>query len=307
MTSELQARRVLLDTDIGSDVDDLLALALALSSPEIRLEAVTTVSLDAQQRARLAMKVLKTAGRDDVPVISGLSKPLLRKGEVVWGRYDGHAIDISEIPEPTRGDAVGFLVSSIMDSPGELTLLTIGPLTNIAAALITEPALARKVKECFIMGGIVYNTPNHNDLREYNVSSDPEASSIVFTSGMPITMVGLDVTLKVALDRACIKRISASRRPLALLAASAAADYQEKVVKRPWNHLHDPLTVGVLVDKTLVQTESMTVSLETHGALTNGWVVAKRAPPESPNCVEAAVGVDAEQFLDFFEKRLTRS
>ncbi|MEM3046214.1 MAG: nucleoside hydrolase [Candidatus Bathyarchaeia archaeon] len=300
-------KRVLLDTDIGTDVDDLLALALALNSSEIKLEGVMTVSLEAEKRTRLAMKVLRTAGRTDVPVVTGLSKPLLRKGEAVWGRYDGHGVNISDIPEPPRGNAVGFLVSSIMGSPGELTLLTVGPLTNIAAALIMEPAIARNVKDCFIMGGIVYKTPDRNDLREYNVSSDPEAANIVFSSGMPITMVGLDVTLKVALDRARIERISASKRPLASLAASAAVNYQERMVKRPWNHLHDPLTVGALIDRSLVKTRTMTVALETRGALTDGWMVAKNAQKGTGNCVEVAVEVETERFLDFFEERLARS
>jgi purine nucleosidase len=278
-----------------------------LNSPEIKLEGVTTVSLEAEKRTRLALKVLRTAGRTDVPVVTGLSKPLLRKGEAVWGHYNGHGVDISDIPESPAGNAMDFLVSSIMGSPGELTLLTVGPLTNVAAALIVEPAVARNVKDCFIMGGIVYKTPDRNDLREYNVSSDPEASNIVFSSGTPITMVGLDVTLKVALDRARIERISASKRPLASLSASAAANYQEKVVKRPWNYLHDPLTVGALIDKSFVKTRTVTVALETRGALTDGWMVARNAPKGALNCVEAAVEVDAERFLDFFEERLARS
>jgi len=301
----MTAKRVLLDTDIGTDVDDLLALALALSSPEIGLEGITTVSLEAEKRARLALKELKIAGRSDVPVVAGLSKPLLRQGEQVWGRYDGHGVDISDIPEPPQTRAVDFLLSRVTGSPGELTLLTIGPLTNIAAALITEPRLAGSVKECLIMGGVVCRTLDRDDLREYNVSSDPEAAKIVFSSGMPITMVGLDVTLKVALDRARLERIKASGRALATLAASAAIDYQDRVVKRPWNHLHDPLTVGVLIDRSFVKTRTMAISMETRGDETDGWMVAKRARPGSPKSVEAAVEVDAERFLDFFEQRLT--
>jgi len=301
----LTAKRVLLDTDIGTDVDDLLALALALNSAEIRLEGVTTVSLEPENRAKLAMKALRAAGQTDVPVFAGLSKPLLRDGEAVWGRYDGHGVDIVDMPEPPQTNAVEFLVSQITGSPGELTLVTIGPLTNIAAALIIEPGLARNVKECFIMGGIVCKTLDHDDLREYNVSSDPEAANIVFSSGMPITMVGLDVTLQVALDRRRLERINASKRPLALLAASAAIDYQERVVKRPWNHLHDPLTVGAIVDRSFIKTRSMSVSLETRGAQTDGWMVAKNAPRGSPRCVDADVEVEAGRFLTFFEERLT--
>ncbi|MEM2926279.1 MAG: nucleoside hydrolase [Candidatus Bathyarchaeia archaeon] len=304
----MKPKKVLLDTDIGSDVDDLLALILALKSPELDVEGVTTVGLDADRRARLAQRVLRTLNREDIPVVAGLSRPILRDPEKVWGPYDGHGIDISDelLKEPVSSlKAIDFIVSKVLEFRKEIALITLGPLTNIAIALLVEPCLKEALKECFVMGGVIEKTVGRSALREYNVSSDPEAANIVFSSRMAMTIVGLDVTLRVPLSRERLDKIGMSRSLGAKLAFQAAMNYQERVVRHPWNYLHDPLTVGVAIDRSFVKTKKMHVRLETKGSLTDGWVVADESSPEDSEAPDVAIEVNADRFLDFFVERIS--
>jgi purine nucleosidase len=304
----MKPKRILLDTDIGTDVDDLLALLLALKSPELILEGVMVVGREAHRRARLAKKVLKTLKREDIPVMVGLSRPLLRDPEKVWGPYDGHGIDVSDvIPDQSTSafKAIDFIIAKASEFPREITLITLGPLTNIAIALILEPRLKEYLKECFVMGGIVQKGLGRNILREYNVSSDPEAANIVLSSGIPMTIVGLDVTLRVPLNRERLEKIGESKSPAAQLAFHAAKDYQERVVRHPWNYLHDPLTVGVAIERGFVRTRRMRIHVETQGIFTDGWIVAEECPQEVLEAPEVAVDVKAEDFLEFFVDRVS--
>ncbi|MBS7609029.1 nucleoside hydrolase [Candidatus Bathyarchaeota archaeon] len=304
----MKPKKVLLDTDIGSDVDDLLALILAVKSPELDIEGVTTVGLDADRRARLAQRILRTLNREDIPVMVGLSRPIVRDPQKVWGPYDGHGIDISNelLKQPLSPlKAIDFLVSKVLEFREEITLITLGPLTNIAIALLVEPCLTKVIRECFIMGGVIQKTLGRSALREYNVSSDPEAANIVFSSRMPMTIVGLDVTLQVPLNRERLMKIGMARSPGAKLAFQAAMNYQERVVMHPWNYLHDPLTVGVAIERSFVKTRKMHIRIETKGSLTDGWVVSDNGSPEDSEAPEVAIEVNSEGFLDFFVERVS--
>jgi len=306
-------RRVILDTDIGTDVDDACALALALRSPEIRLEAVTVVYGDVELRARIVRKLLAIAGPKyaDVPVGKGVGQPLLGKRPVYWAGHEGQGIlgpDEPPMP-PDTPHAVDLIVSTVLDNPGEITLLSIGPLTNLATAVVREPTLSHRVKEVILMGGVVRLGDSLSfPWAEHNIRCDPEAAHIVFSAGWPITMVGLDVTLQVTIQREQLRRLSAVDSPL----NRAVVDQLDRYMTncgRNFTYLHDPLALAVAIDPSLVRLVPMHVDVETRGEFTSGATVAclpsKSDPRSEPNA-NVAVAVDVNRFLEFFFGRLSR-
>ncbi|MFQ6094757.1 MAG: nucleoside hydrolase, partial [Candidatus Bathyarchaeia archaeon] len=235
-------RKVILDTDIGSDVDDALALALALKSGEIQLEAVTIVYGDVDLRSKIALKMLKLAGVRGIPVAKGIEKPLLRERAIFWTGREGEGIlkpeDHALKADPIH--AVDLIISKVMSMRKEITLITIGPLTNLAVAIIKEPSIVENVKEVFVMGGVTRLIDGLNlPYREHNINCDPEAAKIVFNSGLPITMVPLDVTLKVAINREDLKRIASVHTPFTDAIVSMVEHYLD-FQKRDYTWLHDP-------------------------------------------------------------------
>jgi purine nucleosidase len=229
--------RVILDTDIGSDVDDLMALTLLLGTPSVELVGVTTVYGDTALRARLAKRVLRMAGRD-VPVHAGLRAPLSGR-DVWWAGHEGALHPDLDAETYDSDDAVRYLVDTVLSSPGEIELIAIGPLTNIAAALVAEPRFAGAVGRVWIMGGdFADDTPEHNLL------SDADAARIVFDSGMTITITGLEVTRRIDIRAAELERIERAGALGALIRAEIEqwwAFWNEE-----WNVPHDPVTVLTL-------------------------------------------------------------
>ena len=194
-------QRLLIDTDTASD--DAVALLMALRTPGIHLEAITVVAgnvpmLQGVQNALYTVELCQAK----VPVYAGLSKPLLRPLETAQFVHGEDGMGDIGLPlqgrEPAVGHAVDVLIRIILDNPGEITLVTLGPLSNVAVALLREPSLANKVERCVCMGGTSDNHGNMGLVGEYNIWADPEAAKIVFESGMPITMVGWGISRKYA-------------------------------------------------------------------------------------------------------------
>jgi purine nucleosidase len=287
--------RIILDTDIGTDVDDALALLLALASPEVALEGVTLVHADVDTRAKIALKVLRLAGRTEVPVCKGVSLPLLRERKITWLGHEGEGIDFFDVralpPDPRR--APDFIADSVTAAPGEVTLVPVGPLTNIAAAIILDPRVAETTKEIIVMGGCRGEIDGWR--AEHNIASDPEAGRVVFGSGAPITMVGLDVTLQVTIDAANVARVRAVETPLAALTAHML-DQWLGAVRRDYTYLHDPLALALTIDRSLVTTQAMQVTIDADGRTVCS---ASRQPN-----AQVAVAVDAPRFEAFFVERL---
>jgi len=229
-----RVHRIILDTDLsmgvpGSNVDDGLALALAVAHPEISLELVTTVhgNTDVETATRLTTDLLAVLQRPDLRVVRGAG---------------------SAGAAPSA--AAEAIVELVMGSPGGITLVPIGPLTNIAAALTREPRVAGAVREVVLMGGSYFGTGNRRGLPgEFNVWSDPEAASQVFSCGAPVRAVGLDVTLQVRLTREDTAALRRSGRTFGVLAADAAdawigyLDAQDRLEHRGTCPLHDPLAL----------------------------------------------------------------
>ena len=304
---------IVLDTDIGTDVDDVVALVAALRAPQVDLRAVTTVYVDTELRARMVQAVLKTAGRQEIPVGAGVGKPLLGRDALYWGGWEGEGVlEVSPAGSdsgPTVGTLSGtfphgvdLLIETVLAQPGTVTVLAIGPLTNLAVALTREPRLATAVKRLVIMGGLVQRRLDQLGMAyvEHNIRCDPDAASIVFQSGAPITLVPLDVTTQSRLRRADLPRIAAAGA-----LGSLAADQVERYLKqhnRDWTHPHDALALAAIAQPGLLRTTPMHVQVETQGQLTRAQTVAtlaQGAAGESAGSVppiEVALQVDVAGF-----------
>ena len=293
---------IIFDTDIGDDVDDALALALALQSPELEVKAITTVADAAEMRSRLAWKELGIYGRHDIPVGVGADEPLLDPVHVRrHAQFDAvTAADV--IPGPPQR-AVDLIIRTLLESPRKVTIVPVGPLTNIALALKTDPRIKSKIERIVLMGGAYYMPKP-----EYNVYRDRIASEIVFNSGVPVTGVGLDVTTRCKLTAADIDRIKAAGHPAADFLVRSIQLWREL----PMNSmptLHDPLAVGVAMMPDLVETELGAVQVETASPMLYGLTLftpVSKVPKEGPlPKVSVARNVDAQRFLKLFMERVT--
>lgn len=314
--------RVLLDTDLamgtpGSDIDDGFALALAVADPEISLELVTTVNgnTDVDTATRLTLQLLDRLGADTVPVARGATAPLLR---TTPRSPDGAEVVLPPGADPSGrqvSHAARHLVERVMAEPGRLTVVAIGPLTNVALALALEPRLADAVAEIVVMGGVYLGHTNVAAMPgEFNFWVDPDAAALVLDSGAPLRLVGLDVTRRVRLDRADVARLRRTGRDFAAFAADCTDEWIDHLERTSpaddWDRgscaLHDPLAVAVVARPDLVTWRRAHVSVERDSDRTRGVAVTDLLgsddPPEA-NC-SIAVGVDAEAFRAYFLDRI---
>jgi purine nucleosidase len=286
--------RTILDTDIGTDVDDCVALAFLLGSPEIALEGVTCVYGDVRLRARMMQKLLQLAGRPDVPVCLGAGLPLLSSRPVFWQGHEGVGLldDTDDLPPPHSEHAVEFIVRTVMENPGQIHLLAIGPLTNVALAFRIEPRLASNLGHLTIMGGVV-RSPRHLGLPfvEHNLACDPVAAEIVFAAGVRMTQVPLDVTTNVLIRRGDLAAIRAGGTPFHEAVARQIELYP-RFAKQDATPLHDPLAAAVMIRPDLVESIPALVEIETQGRLTAGMSLLRQPDPASP-AANVAIAVDA--------------
>jgi pyrimidine-specific ribonucleoside hydrolase len=273
-------KRILIDCDPGHD--DMMAIMLACASPELQLAGITTVAGNqtGEKTYRNALRTLTLIGRTDIPVARGADKPLLRPLTVAPEIHGVSGLDGADMPEPSfdgvRERASSFLVRTIMASREPLTLVPTGPLTNVALALLQEPSLGTRLDRIVLMGGAVADS-NITPAAEFNIYVDPDAARIVFGSGIPIVMVGLDVTNKARLSFADIDemaswkgRVSRVVAPLLRFFAQANRD----VFGFDGAPIHDALAVAHLLHPDVIRTRAMNVEIETAGEFTAGRTVA---------------------------------
>lgn len=286
--SSAHATPVVLDTDIGGDIDDAFALALILDSPELDLRAVTTVSGDTQARARVAAKMLRVAGRRGVPVAAGQPGPLSPMPQAKWA--EGFTS-----PELLSESAVTLMKSEIDRGRGATVLIAIGPLTNVATLLREHPEEKRNIRRIVLMGGSIARGyyPNSGPTAEYNIAADAAAAQTVFASGVPILMAPLDVTARLQLEGPQRDRIFARHTPLA-----DALQALYTLWGQPTPTLHDPMAVALFLNPGLCRTQSLAVRIDDHG-------MTRSAPGEPANAV-VAVDTDPSKFIDFYVSRLVR-
>jgi len=283
---------IVLDTDIGDDVDDVLALAYALTQKELEILGVTTVFRNTFVRAKIARYFLNLAGRPEIPVHPGFGQPLadnVDDGEIPCQFGD----EMSDI-EVSSIDAIQFL-SSLLERR-RTTIVCIGPLTNIATLIKQRPDLIPGIDELVIMGGAYYF-----HVAEWNILCDPEAASIVFNSGISLRAVGLDVTTRCRIGSDRLKGVRAGR---------PVQDFLLEMCKRWFDHsgyqpiLHDPLAIFALLDESDIQYQGEKVNIECSGTFTRGVSFCEehrmwgREVPD-PN-VSVAVELDYQRFTDGF-------
>jgi inosine-uridine nucleoside N-ribohydrolase len=268
--------RVIIDTDPG--VDDAFALLLAMSSPELKIEAITPVAGNVPLALTLpnALRMVEIADRNDIPVAAGAKQPLARRLVTATYAHGENGLAGVVFPEPTTnpvGEPAAEVIRHIVNKfPGEVTLITLGPLTNVAAALSTDSDLASKIHGLVMMGGSL-SGGNITPAAEFNIYVDPEAARMVFQSGIPITMVGLDVTRKTSLTEKHLQQLSAGRSPVSQAAAKIARNAIDHNRERGFlsgPNMHDSLAMSAFLDPSILTFEKYYVDVEVNGELTAG-------------------------------------
>ncbi|MGA7918685.1 MAG: nucleoside hydrolase [Candidatus Acidiferrales bacterium] len=321
------AKKVIIDTDPGTD--DALAILLALNSPELDVRALTVVpgNVTAQQGLENALKLASLTNRCDIPVAGGAQHPLFQKLITAEFWHGANGLANVELPaskckaDPRFGP--DLIIEMVHEAPHEITLVPVGPLTNIALAVEKDPSIVPLVKEVVIMGGSI-SGGNVNASAEANVYNDPEAAQIVFQAGWRLTMVGLDVGDKTLYAHAQLDELSKTHGPendFAVKVLTYLLGLEAKYGNGGGSPMYDPLAVGATIDPSIVNTQAMHVDVETRGEFSRGETVANRRNavednvlhgdryviegirPVNPN-VQVCTGVDADKFLQLLNSRL---
>ncbi|WP_334074335.1 MULTISPECIES: nucleoside hydrolase [Paenibacillus] len=302
-------KKIILDVDTG--VDDAIAIAYAAHSPELDLIGLTTCfgNITAPEATRNTLAVVESLGKS-IPVIEGAKETLRRGEKKKYSRHVhgedglGNALKGEPAGRAQQGHAADFIIEQVKRYPHQVTIISVGPLTNLALALKKEPVLVSLIPEVIVMGGAVTVPGNVTPYGEANIVADPEAAAVVFGSGLPLTLVGLDVTMQTLLPRTLLDDWRASGRRDALFLAEMTEFYMEFYESCYPGiggcGLHDPLAVGVAVDPSLVKIEPMRVTVVTEGEETGRTVGSLEGGPKIGVCT----GVDAERFLQHFAGRI---
>jgi purine nucleosidase len=324
------SRKVIIDTDPGTD--DAMAIMLALNSPELDVRALTVVpgNVTAAQGLENALKMVSLANRCDIPVAGGAQHPLFQKLVTAEFWHGKNGLANIELPaSKCRADqrfGPDLIIELIHANPHEITLVPVGPLTNIALALEKDPSIVSLVKEVIIMGGSIKGG-NVNAAAEANIYNDPEAAQIVFQAGWPLTMVGLDVGDKTLFSRKELEQLSRTHGPVNDFIYGVAKFLVELSEKfgDAGAPMYDPLAVGVAIDASLVTAPPMHVDVETRGEYSRGETVANRRNEVERNVLhhfadgdryviegidkvtpnaKVCVDVQADKFLQLFVARI---
>jgi purine nucleosidase len=303
---------IVIDCDPGQD--DAVALMLALASPELEVLGITTVggNVPIAYTAANALRIVEFAGRREVPVAAGCDRPLHRElitAAQIHGEFGLQGLDL---PTPTTaladGHGVGLLIDMLRQRAG-VTVCALGPLTNVATALAQEPDIRSRIERIVLMGG-ARQGGNVTPVAEYNIYADPEAAAAVFGSGVPITMLGLDVTHQALVTPARLAALRA-RGGRAGSAAAALCDfphrYRPERYGEPGLPLHDPCVIAYVLRPDLFGGKDCFVAVETHSTLTRGQTVidwwGRGGQPPNAHVVEA---IDAAGFFELLVSRLAR-
>lgn len=308
-------KRVIIDTDPG--IDDTAAIFLALASPELSVEAITTVygNGSIEQCTRNALIILETAGRSDIPVYQGVGKPLLGEPHFAHHVHGKDAFGgIGWSPpagRPQHTHAVGELIDRVMASPGEITLIALGPLTNVAIALSIEPQMSSALDELIVMGGAVLTYGNVTEVASANLYNDPEAAAIVYQAGAPLVQVGLDVCRKVRVSEEQLEQIRQRQTRttdlLTRITPQLRQYYTSQGFIQPGTgvHYNDVPAMAYAIAPELYDIREYYVRIALHDELTRGQTVADVANlwRQRPNA-RVPMDVDAVKLTDLFTARV---
>jgi inosine-uridine nucleoside N-ribohydrolase len=319
-------QRVIIDTDPG--VDDAFAILLALNSLELKVEALTVVpgNVDGRQGLENALKIVSLAGRCDVMIAGGAQHPLNQKLITAQYWHGPNGLAGVELPaSKCKADSrfgPDLIIELVHKYPHEITLIPVGPLTNIALAVSKDPSIVSLVKNIVIMGGSITGG-NVNGAAEANIYNDPEAAAIVFNAGWIVTMIGSDVGERTLMTRKDIAQLQATHGPESDFVANLADFYLTRSEKSGYQGaaMYDPLAVATAIDPSLVTLKAMHVDVETRGEFTRGETVANRMGSDENNVlhgdhyeIEGVIDLkpnarvclasDADRFLKLFTSRI---
>lgn len=307
----MNPKRIIIDTDPG--VDDALAFLLALASPEIQLEALTTTqgNVTLEKATRNALSVLELGHASHIPVARGSMFPLvepLRASAYVHGES---GIGNSQLPDPQATPvpqhAVDYLIKRVLAEPNEISIFPIGPLTNIAMAIRKEPRFAQAVKELVIMGGAILEYGNITPQAEFNIYVDPHAAHIVFHSGIPITLIPLDVTHKCLLLQQHVDRLMSIKSPISCFIRDAMEVYLQASfdLGHAGSSLHDPLTLATIIAPELLTLKEYYVDVDISGGVSMGKTFADILHvTQKPANMKVAMNVRGDDFVELFLHRM---
>ncbi len=305
----MERQKVILDCDPGHD--DAVNILLAGRNSGLEVLGITVVAgnQSLEKTTKNARNVCQHLGLD-IPVYAGCGQPMIRDKQLLAGDIHGETGLDGPVFEPLKGKeetehGVLYLVRTLMESEGDIILVPTGPLTNIAMAMRMEPKIIPKIKRIVLMGGS-YQLGNVTPAAEFNIIADADAAHVVFTSGRPITMVGLDVTRKVLCYPQIVKRMEALGNPAARLFADLMAHFnmsQKEVFGWEGGPLHDPVTIASIIDPDLLVTKPMNVEVDIRGVQSYGRT----------NCdffgyghrkanADVAIDIDVERFWDLIEE-----
>jgi purine nucleosidase len=307
----MNPKRIIIDTDPG--VDDAFTFLLALASPEIKLEALTTTqgNVTVEKATRNALSILELGHASLVPVAQGSVLPLIQPLRASASVHGETGIGNSQLPEPqikpVRGHAVDYLIERVLPEPNEISIFPIGPLTNIAMAIRKEPKFSNAVKELVIMGGAIQEGGNMTPLAEFNIYVDPHAAHIVFQAGIPITLIPLDVTHKCLLKQEHMDRLGKISSPITRFIRDAMEVYLEASLKLGYEGcaLHDPLTLATIIAPELLTLKEYYVDVDISGGVSMGKTFADVFNvTKKPANMKVAMDVRGEEFIELFLQRM---
>jgi purine nucleosidase len=291
--------KLLLDTDIGSDIDDSLCLAYLLCQKQCEILGITTVSGESNERAKLASVLLKAAGRDDIPIYPGVEQPLLNPQKQPVAHQVRY---LSKWPHETKfseGQAIEFMRRTIRENPDEITLLAVGPLTNIALLFAVDPEIPALLKRLVIMCGVfTYNYQGESCLSEWNARCDPHATAMVYNAPVKnIVSVGLDVTGQVVMDKdEIIKRFNTGILKVVLDFSGVLDNTRKSIV------FHDPLAAAVIFKREICNFKRGNVDVEIGNNRLEGLTYWKE---DENGKNDVAFGVNKEMFVNHFFETIT--
>ncbi len=311
----MSARKIIIDTDPGQD--DAVAILLALGSPELDVLALTCVAgnVPLDMVTRNARMICELAGRPDIPTYAGCDTPMMRPLSTAERIHGKNGLDGPTLPEPqmalAEGHAVDFIIDTLRREPmGTVTLCPIGPLTNIATALTRAPDITERIEEIVLMGGAYFQVGNVTPTAEFNIYTDPHAADIVFRSGVPITVMPLDMTYKALVTPAR----NTAFREIGTDVGHAVADmtgFFDRFDKDKYASegipLHDPCTIAYLIRPDLFDGRHVNVTVETTSELTMGMTVTDwwRVTDRPANAMFMS-DINADGYFDLLTERLAR-
>lgn len=307
-------KKILIDTDPG--IDDSLAILLALASPELSLEGISVVhgNCSLEQATRNGLSVLELARATHVPLAKGCELPLVQPSLLAPETHGNTGLGYAKLPEPrikpTSQHGTDFLIERILSSPGEITLVAVGPLTNVALAIRKEPRIVGALKELVIMGGAIRYEGNTTALAEFNTFVDPHAAHIVYHAGIPTTLVPLDVTYQCVLLASDVERLLKIESPIPSFIKATTdfyMEYHDSYQGIKGCVINDPLALALTFAPELCDYQELPVDVDISGGVSTGKTFADFYNyDKKPSNMKVALGVRPRDFIELFLERVER-